>query len=259
MRWSESTEARAVGIASVAVLLVAWEILSRAQILNPFYFPAPSAMWETTGELMSAGFPDGITVGQHVVASLRRVVLGFLLAAAVGIPLGLLIGQSNALYLATSPFITFGRSIAAISLLPLFIAWFGIGELSKTMLIALSALWVILTHTIAGVRMVDPLLVRAARSIDTTPLVLFFCVVLPAALPRIFTGLKIALSVAFMVIVAAEMIATVLGLGALIQEARNSFRTDIVMNGMVIIGLIGWLLSRALDALEARLLPWKSE
>lgn len=259
MRLSRLTGSTAIGLLSIIGLLVTWETLNRTGVIDPFYFPAPTALWFTLLELTTAGYPDGITVGRHVVASLQRVVLGFLIAAAVAIPAGLLIGQSRILYLATNPFITFGRSIAAISLLPLFIAWFGIEELSKVMLISLSTFWVILTNTIAGVKMVDPTLIRAARSLDTKPLTLFTLVVLPSALPRIFTGLKIGLSVAFMVIVAAEMIATVLGLGALIQEARNTFRTDIVMAGMIIIGLVGWFISRMLDVLERRLLPWQTE
>lgn len=249
----------AVGATSIVAALLAWELLSRTGLINSFYFSSPSVIWGTLIELYTSGYPDGITVARHVVASLQRIVAGFIIASLVGIPLGLLIGSSRALYLATNPFITFGRSIAAISLLPLFIAWFGIGELSKVMLISLSTFWVILAHTVGGVRMVDQTLIRAARSLDTGQMSLFFAVVFPAALPRIFTGLKIGLSVAFMVIVAAEMIATVLGLGALIQEARNTFRTDVVMAGMIIIGVIGWFIAWSLDQLEKRLLPWRVE
>ena len=144
-------------------------------------------------------------------------------------------------------------------MLPLFIAWFGIGELSKVMLIALGAFWVIITNTITGVQMVDPVLIRAAQSMDTPRHQIFLFVTLPAALPRIFTGLRNGLAVAFMVIVAAEMIATVAGLGALIKEGRNAFRTDITMVGMFIIGLLGSVIVKLLAWAEARMAPWAVE
>jgi ABC-type nitrate/sulfonate/bicarbonate transport system permease component len=155
--------------------------------------------------------------------------------------------------------ITFGRSIAAISVLPLFVAWFGIGEISKIALIAFATFWVVITYAIASVKFVDPMLLRAARSMDTDTATIFRSVILPAALPRIFTGLKVGLGVAFLVIAAAEMIATVRGLGALIQEARTSFRTDITMVGMFAIGLLGYVTSKALDVLERRLMPWRKQ
>jgi ABC-type nitrate/sulfonate/bicarbonate transport system permease component len=125
------------------------------------------------------------------------------------------------------------------------------------MLIGLGAFWVIVTYTIAGVKFVDPVLIRAAQSMDTPHGIIFAQVVLPAALPRIFTGLKVALAVCFMIIVAAEMIGTVTGLGSLIYDARNSFRTDITMDGMLIIGLLGFGASKLLDLLERLLLPWQ--
>jgi ABC-type nitrate/sulfonate/bicarbonate transport system permease component len=126
------------------------------------------------------------------------------------------------------------------------------------MLIGLGAFWVIVTYTMAGVKFVDPLLIRAARSMDTPRGVIFAQVILPAALPRIFTGLKVALAVCFMIIVAAEMIGTVTGLGSLIYDARNSFRTDITMVGMLIIGVLGFAASKLVDAAERALLPWQS-
>lgn len=245
------------GIATLAVILAAWELLSRLGWLNEFFFPPPSLLFATTIELLQSGFPDGITLTTHVLMTLQRIVLGFLIAAALAVPAGIVIGYFEILSKMTSGIITFGRSIAAISVLPLFIAWFGIGEAAKVALIALGAFWVIVTYTIAGVRFVDPLLLRVARSLDTPGPVIFARVILPAALPRIFTGLKVALSVAFMIIVAAEMIATVTGLGAMITEARTSFRTDITMVGMLAIGLLGWLVSRLLDGLEQVLLPWR--
>lgn len=259
--WSGSTKPAWLRVPpaaiSFAILLGAWEFAVRAGWISDFLFPPPSSLVAAITELGTRGFPDGISLWRHVSVTLARIGAGFSIACATAIPLGIVFGMSPILDRLTHPVITFGRSLAAISVLPLFIAWFGIGELSKIMLLALAAFWVLVTYTIAGVKFVDPVLIRAARSMDATDRTVLLRVVLPAALPRIFTGLKVALAVCFMVIVAAEMIATVEGLGALIKEARNAFRTDITIVGMLVIGALGGATSLMLDALERRLLPWQ--
>jgi ABC-type nitrate/sulfonate/bicarbonate transport system permease component len=249
---------RAVGAASIVGVLAIWEAASGAQLINRFFLPPPSTLVASMLELYLVGYPEGTWIGTHVARSLGRVLAGFAGACALAIPLGVLAGYIPALDAMTRPIAAFGRSIAAISLLPLFIAWFGIGETSKIALIGLASFWVLFTYTVAAVKFVDPLLLRAAQSIDTPHATIFFRVILPAASPRIFTGLKVALQVSFMVIIAAEMIATVVGLGALIQEARTTFRTDITLCGMAIIGAIGYALSGLLDRLERIVLPWRA-
>lgn len=239
-----------------AALLGAWELLARAQAIDPFVAPPPSRLVAALWELVTEGFPTGTNLVVHLGASLGRIAIGYLIATSLAIPLGILIGWSRTLDALTHKLLTLGRSTAAISILPLFIAWFGIGEASKVAVIAFGCFWITITHTIAGVKLVDPLLIRAARALDTSTRRLFFTVILPASLPRVFSGLKISLGIAFMVIVAAEMIATETGMGSLIQEARTYFRTEITMVGMLVIGAIGFLASKALDVLEHRLLPW---
>ncbi|MCC7040391.1 MAG: ABC transporter permease [Burkholderiales bacterium] len=238
------------------MILALWETASNLNWISSFILPAPSTLALTLYELITDGFPEGIKIQAHIAATMSRVISGFALAALIGVPLGIAIGAVPVLDKLSASVIAFGRSIAAISVLPLFIAWFGIGEASKVALLFFGAFWVVLTYTVAGVKYVDPMLIRAALSVGTPQRRIFFRVILPAALPRVFAGLKVALGVAFLVIVAAEMIATVKGLGALIQEARTSFRTDITMVGMIVIGLLGYLLSRLLDWAEKRLMPW---
>jgi len=256
MRSSKGLSIASGSVIAVAAWLLLWETASRLEWLDPFLAPPPSVLFTTAWELVTEGFPDGITMQGHVVATLGRVLIGFGVAAALAIPLGIAVGYMPTLELLFGSIITFGRSIAAISVLPLFVAWFGIGEMSKILLIAFAAFWIIITYTASSVKFVDPMLLRAARSMDAGEGTIFRSVVLPAALPRIFTGLKVGLSVAFLVIAAAEMVATVKGLGALIQEARTSFRTDITMVGMLAIGVIGYLTSKLLDVLAGRLMPW---
>lgn len=246
-----------LGLTTMAALLAVWQALSAAGLISTFLFPPPSDLFTALYDVATNGFPDGIVMSTHIAITLQRIALGFMGAILLGVPLGLAVGYIRSLDRLVYPIVTFGRSIAAISVLPLFIAWFGIGELSKVMLIGFGAFWIIVTYTTSSVKLIDPVLIRAALSMDMTTRAIFLQVILPAALPRIFTGLRVALIACFTIIVAAEMIATVHGLGSLIMEARNSFRTDITMVGMLVIGFLGLGASKLLDLLEQKLLPWK--
>ncbi len=244
------------GVGVVAILLGAWEAAVATGWLSPFQFPPPSRIGAAGLELARLGFPDGILLWRHVGVTLLRIVEGFAIAMVLAIPIGLLIGRSRILDRLSAPVVTFARSIATLSLLPLAIVWFGIGELSKVFLIAYACFWVMLTNVIAAVQYVDPVLIRAARTMDVPDLQLFRTVVLPAATPRMLSGARIALGVGFMVIVGAEMIGTVHGVGALIMEARNFYRTDISLVGMATLGIMGFALTAGLAVLERKLLPW---
>ncbi|MFN0159789.1 MAG: ABC transporter permease [Burkholderiales bacterium] len=244
------------GLVFVLALLACWEVASAQGWLRPHSFPPPSRVAAGAWELAVRGFPEGVRVWTHTLVTLRRIFSGFILAMTVAIPLGILIGRSATLDRLTHPVITFARSVATLSLLPLVIVWFGTGELSKTLLIAYGCFWVMLSNVIAGVKQVDPVLIRAARTMDTPQRAIFTHIVLPAALPRIFAGARIALGNGFMVIVGAEMIGTIEGLGALIMEARTFYRTDVTIVGMALLGAMGVLFAVGMEALERRLLPW---
>jgi ABC-type nitrate/sulfonate/bicarbonate transport system permease component len=176
----------------------------------------------------------------------------------VAIPLGLLIGSSPLLDSLTSPIVAFCRSVATLSLLPLAVVWFGTGEATKVFLIGYGCFWVMLSNAIAAIKQVDPVLIRAARTMDTERRDIFLKVMLPGALPRLVSGARVALGVGFMVIVGAEMIGTTRGLGALIMEARTFYRSDITMVGMFVIAALGLTLSAGLTRLEAWLVPWQA-
>lgn len=240
----------------IVLLFAAWEVAADTELLRPYQFPAPSTIAAAAWETATVGFPEGVRLSTHALVTLRRVFEGFLLSTAVAIPLGLLIGWFPVLDRLTVPVITFGRSVATLSLLPLVIVWFGTGELSKVLLIAYGCFWVMLGNVIAGVKYINPVLIRAARTMETNGVELFTHVVLPAALPRIFAGARVSLGVGFMVIVGAEMIGTIRGLGALIMEARTYYRADISFVGMVALGVLGFGLAVALNWLERWLLPW---
>jgi ABC-type nitrate/sulfonate/bicarbonate transport system permease component len=237
-------------------LILLWELLSRGGLISMLALPRPSRLVSTLWDLTVTGFPTDLTVWMHIKATMSRILQGYVLATVVAIPAGLIIGRISLLDQATGPIITFARSVATISLLPLAIAWFGVSEQARVLLIMYGAFWAILTNTIQGVKSVDITFINVGRMFGASRRRIFFRVFLPATLPRIFAGMKVALGIAFMVIVGVEMIGTVQGLGALIQQARFFYKSDVSIAGTIIIGVFGLLISLVLDWLERMLLPW---
>ena len=159
--------------------------------------------------------------------------------------------------MATAPLIVFCRSVATLSLLPLVIVWFGAGELTKVFLIGYGCFWVMLSNVVAAVKFVDPALTRAARTMDVGPVEMFLRVALPAALPRIFAGARIALGVGFMVIVGAEMIGTIHGLGALIIQSAFNYRAPLLYAAIFASSSLALLQFGAVVLVEKRLIRWQ--
>ena len=207
-------------------------------------FPTPEMVVTGTVELARKG-----VLLKYVIASLFRVTTGYLLAVFIGIPLGLVLGWFGRARMAFNPAIQVLRPISPIAWIPLAILWFGVSDLAPIFLIFLASVFPITTSAMAAVQNIQLVYIRAARNFGITGLALFKKVVLPAALPQILTGLRLALGVAWLVVVAAEMIAVNSGLGYLIIDARNAGkRYDLVVAGMIMIGLIGlgldWLVRR---------------
>ncbi|MGI9388448.1 MAG: ABC transporter permease [Boseongicola sp.] len=245
-------------LAFFAVLLGAWEFAATYGYIKQYRFPAPSRIANAFYEIATEGFPNEITIWKHALITIWRILQGYFWALLIAIPMGFLIGSVSTLEKLTAPLIIFGRSIATLSLLPLVIVWFGAGEITKVILIGYGCFWTMISNVIAGVKYVDPLLIRAARTFGVSGAPLFWKVILPAALPRLFSGARMALGVGFMVIVGAEMIGTIEGLGALIMEARNFYRSEITIIGMLVIGIVGFLISTGLMQLEKILVPWET-
>jgi NitT/TauT family transport system permease protein len=198
-------------------------------------FPTPGQVLTGLVELIQKG-----VLLKYIVASLFRVATGFLLAVFVGIPAGLLLGWFGRARLAFNPAIQVLRPISPIAWIPVAILWFGVSDAAPVFLIFLASVFPITTSAIAAVQNIQQVYIRAARNFGIQGLELFKKVVFPAALPQILTGLRLALGVAWLVVVAAEMIAVNSGLGYLIIDARNAGkRYDLVVAGMAMIGLIG--------------------
>jgi NitT/TauT family transport system permease protein len=226
------------------IILLVWD--AAVGLTGSKVFPRPYAVLVGLNELLWQG-----VLLRYVVASLFRVSSGFLLALVVGIPLGLLLGWFDAAYRAFNPFIQMFRPISPIAWIPVAILWFGVSDLAPIFLIFMASLFPIMTAVISAVRGIHFVHLRAARNFGVGRLTVFSKVIFPACLPQIITGVRLALGVAWLVVVAAEMIAVNSGLGYLIIDARNAgMRYDLVIAGMIIIGLIGLSLDLLVKRLE---------
>jgi NitT/TauT family transport system permease protein len=226
------------------LLLLAWQLC--ASETETGLFPGPLQVLLGMVELAKHGL-----LLKYAVASLFRVTWGFLLAVAVGIPAGLLLGWFRPAFWAFNPLLQILRPISPIAWIPLAILWFKVSDAAPIFLIFLSSVFPIMVSVIAAVRNVPEVYIRAARNFGLKGLPLCTRVILPACMPQILTGIRVALGVAWLVVVAAEMIAVNSGLGYLIIDARNAGkRYDLVIAGMVLIGLIGLLLDTVVRRLE---------
>jgi NitT/TauT family transport system permease protein len=228
----------------IAVLLAAWWLIvveTRSVI-----FPTPWQVVTGTAELIKDG-----TLWRHIGASLMRVGIGFSLAVLFAVPLGLWLGWVRGAYVTLNPLFQILRPISPIAWIPIAILWFGVGNASPIYLIFISSVFPMIVQTTAGVHTIERRYLRAAENFGVSRYTLFRRVVIPAVLPQIIVGMRIGLGVAWLVVVAAEMIALRSGLGYLIIDSRNAGnRYDLVIAGMIIIGLIGLLLDGVMRLLE---------
>lgn len=246
--------ARRVGTRSAAVLafLAIWETAPRIGLVEQIWLPPFSTV---AGAIVSL-LADGSLV-EHIGVSLQRSLLGFLIAIAISVPLGLLIAWYRPLAEVLDPLLEIFRNTAALALLPVFTLILGIGELSKVSLIVFACVWPILLNTISAVRDVDPLLVKSARSVGLSSPRLFQKVILPAALPTIFTGIRLAGAVSVLVLLAAEMVGAKAGLGYLINAAQVNFLIPDMYAGIVTVSAIGVAFNYVLVRIERRLSRWR--
>ena len=254
--WFIAIERYLAGAISIGVLLVAWEVLSRVILpwLNPraaILMPPPSLVVGAGWELMRSG-----VLLEHIVASTQRVLIAWGGVCVIAIPLGIAMGWWGRFNSYLNPIIELLRPIPPLAWIPISILWFGIGLQQNIFIIMIGCFFPVLLNTIHGVRGIDPVLIRAARNFCASDFMILRRVVLPAALPNIFTGARIGLGVAWMVLVAAELVAATSGLGFMIEDARNFLRTDVIFVGMIAIGFMGILMEGILRLIQSRLLVW---
>ena len=228
----------------IAVIVTAW--WATVVLTKSLVFPTPWQVVTGTGELVADG-----SLWEHIGASLMRVGVGFTLAVLFAVPLGLWMGWKRGAYVTLNPLFQMLRPISPIAWIPLAILWFGVGNVSPIFLIFMASVFPMIVQTVEGVHTIEARYLRAAANFGVSGNTLFRHVVLPAVLPQIVVGMRIGLGVAWLVVVAAEMIALHSGLGYLIIDSRNAGnRYDLVVAGMIIIGLIGLMLDRLMRTLE---------
>ncbi|WP_405678076.1 ABC transporter permease subunit [Streptomyces sp. NBC_00868] len=248
-RWLRALALRS---AAVLALLAVWETAPRFGLVDATFLPPVSQVAVAWWELLGNG-----QLGTHVSASLVRSFGGFGIAVAVAVPLGLLIGWYRPVATLLGPLLEVFRNTAALALLPVFVLLLGIGETSKVSIVVYACVWPILLNTISAVGNVDPTLVRLARSMDLSTPRLFQKVILPASVPAVFTGIRLAGAVSILVLVAAEMIGAKAGLGYLINASQFNFAIPQMYAGIVTISAIGVAFNQLLVAVERRLSVWR--
>jgi NitT/TauT family transport system permease protein len=240
-------------IVLVALFLI-WELAPRIGLVDQAFFPTFSSVliswWNLiiTGELFS-----------HFAASITRSFTGFALAVIITIPLGLVIGWYPLARELLNPVLELFRNTAALALLPVFMLLMGIGETSKIAIVIFACTWPILLNTIAAVGSVDPLLIKSARSMNISSFKLFLKVILPASVPMIFTGIRMAGTAAILVLIAAEMVGAKEGLGYLITYSQYNFQIPEMYAGILTIALLGLLINQGLSILERKFSKWKQQ
>jgi ABC-type nitrate/sulfonate/bicarbonate transport system permease component len=244
--------------ALLSVLVAAWELICTLWLpsFDPqiaILLPSPSTLVVTAGKMIASG-----ELLHHLAASLRRETVAFLLAL-VAVPLGIAMGWWRGAHEQLYPVFEILRPIPPLAWIPLSILWFGLGDIQNQFIIFLGMVFPILLNTVSGVSQVDRNLVRAARSLGAGEAALLRRVVLKAALPQIVIGLRVGLGFGWMALVAAELVGANSGLGFLINDARSLLRTDIVVVGMLAIGITGLIIDFGLRRLAGLLLPWSRD
>lgn len=229
----------------IVSLLIIWFIMTEFGFVAPYLLPTPGSVYQSLLSLSASG-----ALLEHSVASLTRVSLSFSLAVFLSIPIGLTLGWYSDLGRAFKPLIELFRTISPISWIPLAILWFGIGNEPAIFILFMSAFFPMIIATKNAVSQVDPILIRVAENLGASGRNILSQVVLPASISYIFIGARISLGISWLVVVAAEMAGLRSGLGYLILDGRNLLQTEMVIAGMIVIGLIGLLLDWLMVLLE---------
>lgn len=235
----------------IPILLIGWELGVRFGWINGNLFPAPTAVVRALIDLAQAGL-----LWRDVQASVVRVTVGFLIAAAIAISLGMALGRSPRVAAYLMPLIELIRPISVIAWIPLAILWFGLGDKSAWFIIFLGAFFPIFTNTITGAQSVAKIHIQVAQCFGAGRWLFIRKVLFPSALPYIVAGLRVGLGVGWMCVIAAELIAATSGLGYMIQMARTTIETEKVIAGMVVIGVIGFIMNAIMLWIERRLVSW---
>jgi NitT/TauT family transport system permease protein len=244
----------AVGFSSLSILtfIAFWEFVGRFEIINPRFFPPFSKVVVALGKLTISG-----TLFKHVSISLQRALTGYAMGLCLAIPLGITIGVFRRFEQFINPLLQLFRNLSVFSLLPVFILLFGIGETSKIAVIFWAVLWNVLLNTVAGVKNVDINLIKGARAMGTGRLRLFATVILPGALPHIFSGMRISATTSIIVLIAAEMLGASRGLGFALHFYEANMMIPNMYGIIIVMAILGLTLNFILEGIEKRSFRWR--
>ena len=246
-----------IGIATVAALCVAWFVMTTVTgAISPGRFPAPSEVWQAARQITMQGYADA-RLHEHVLHSCKLVLLGFAAAVAVGVPLGLAMGWSRRAEALVNPVFLLLRPIPPLAWIPLAIVWLGLGDAAKVLIIWLAAFVPSVINSYAGVRSIDPTLLEAARTLHIRGFMLVREILLPGAAPMIFTGLRLSLQACWTTLVAGELIGAIAGLGHVLYQSSLDIFPAMILFGMVAVAVTAGVMTRILEWIEARSMPWR--
>ncbi|HJU24346.1 MAG TPA: ABC transporter permease [Casimicrobiaceae bacterium] len=250
---------RLIGIATFAVLFVAWYVLTTlTQTIGPGRFPAPSEVWDALKQITISGYADA-RLQDHILHSVKLVLLGFAAATLVGVPLGLAMGWSRAFEAFVNPAFLLIRPIPPLAWIPLAIVWLGLGDAAKVLIIWFAAFVPAVINSYAGVRTIDPYLIEAAQMLGVPRALFVREVLVPAAMPMIFTGLRLSLQACWTTLVAGELIGAIAGLGHVLYQASLDIFPAMIVVGMAAVAVTGAAMTIALGLIERRAMPWRQQ
>lgn len=245
-----------ISVVSIVVLLLLWFVITNMGWIKPMFLPSPQAVFQQFYEYLT-GQANDKPLWEHFAASMFRVFSAFALACVTAIPVGIAMGMSRVVRGIVDPPLEFYRPLPPLAYLPLIIIWFGIDELPKVLLIFLSCFAPLALAARSGMRSASQEQINAAYSMGATYSQVIRHVILPSALPDILIGMRIAIGFGWTTLVAAEMVAANTGLGQMVLNASNFLRTDIVIMGIIVIGVVAYLFDLLMRWVERRLVPWK--
>ena len=241
-----------ISLLSVVAFIAMWEFVCRAGLVDPIFLPAPSEVLNRAIQT----FSNGILIS-NILASTRRVMIGFLLAVIVSIPLGLILGTSRRACAVFDPIISLLRPLLSMSWIPLSLLWFGINETQKYSIVFMGTIAPALLYVIEATRNVDRVLILAARNLGATRFQVMREVILPASMAQIISGFKIILGLSWTCVISAELVAAKEGLGFMIMNGKEFFQTDTVVLGMVMISVTVLIIDVILRRIENKVLAWQ--
>lgn len=247
----------AVGGATLAALAALWYAATLQQWIAPVYFPTPEEVGKAFRQIALQGYADG-RLHEHVLHSCKLVLYGFAAAVSIGVPLGMLMGWSRRAEALINPTFLLLRPIPPLAWIPLAIVWLGLGDAAKVLVIWIAAFVPAVINSYAGVRSIEPFLIEAARSLGATRTMMLREVLLPGALPLIYTGLRLSLQACWTTLVAGELIGAIQGLGHLLYQAGLDLYPAMILVGMVAVAAAGAVMTAMLDWSERRSMPWRA-